>query len=68
MVGTRVFTLEKVESLRNAFNKEMTRKPPLLGTTTKGQPEGFHLEKLGPPKMKSPIVVVTPGSYLGFLD
>jgi hypothetical protein len=53
MVGTRVFTLEKIQSLSNAFNKKMTRKPPLLGTTTKGQPEGFHLGKLRPPKMKS---------------
>jgi hypothetical protein len=56
MVGTRVFTLEKIQSLSNAFNKKMTRKPPLLGTTTKGQPEGFHLGKLRPPKIKSTSV------------
>jgi hypothetical protein len=36
MVRTWVFTLERVQSLNNAFNKETTRKLPLPGTTTKG--------------------------------
>jgi hypothetical protein len=45
MVKIRVFTLEEVRfNLLNAFNKEITRKPPLPGTTIKGQPEGFHPE------------------------
>jgi hypothetical protein len=37
MRRTWVFTLEKVQSPDNAFNKEMTSEPPLLVITTEGR-------------------------------
>jgi hypothetical protein len=38
MVRSWVFTLKKVRSTENAFNKKMTRKPPLSDTTFKVEP------------------------------
>jgi hypothetical protein len=39
-----VFTLKNVQSSKNAFNKETTRKPPLSGTATKVNLRAFTLK------------------------
>jgi hypothetical protein len=44
MAKTWVFTLKKFQTPDNIFNKELARKLPLPGTTTKGEPRVFTPE------------------------